>query len=96
MTKTRRLNVRLTRDELVALEARAALCGQSPHSYLRILIDQDLSGGATPLMDALLPEITRTAVATNHLVTLTGGRNDLADLMAETKRTSRALGVDHV
>lgn len=95
MTKSRRLNVRLICGELIALKARADMCGQSPHDYMRTLIDLDVTGGAAPLLDALLPEIIFTAVGTHHLVTLTGDRSDLPVLTAETKRISKALGVGH-
>ncbi len=96
MTRSRRLNVRLTRDELIALEARAKLCGQSPQDYLRALLDIDATGGATPLLDALLPEIIFSAVGTHHLVTLTGDQRDLPVLTAESDHISKALGVGHV
>ncbi len=96
MTKLRRLNVRLTHNELIALEVRAKLCGQSPQDYLRRLLDVDASGGATPLLNALLPEIIFTAVGTHHLITLTGDRRDLPALTAESDHISKTLGVGHV
>lgn len=96
MTKSRRLNIRLTRDELIALETRAKLCGQSPQDYLRTLLDVDASGGATPLLDALLPEIIFTAVGTHHLIALTGDGGDLPVLTAEATLISKALGMGHV
>ena len=96
MTKSRRLNVRLTRDELIALEARANLCGQSPQEYLRTLLDIDATGGATPLLNTLLPEVVFTAVGTHHLVTLTGDQRDLPVLTVESDHISKALGVGHV
>ena len=96
MTRSRRLNIRLTREELIALEARAKLYGQSPQDYLRRLIDVDATGGATPLLDALLSEIIFTAIGTHHLVTLTGDGGDLPVLTAEATLISKALGVGHV
>ena len=96
MTRSRRLNVRLTRDELIALESRANLCGQSSQDYLRTLLDVDASGGATPLLDALLPEIIFTAVGTHHLIALTGDQRDLPVLTVEGDHISKALGVGHV
>ena len=96
MTKSRRLNVRLIHDELIALEDRANLCGQSPQEYLRTLLDIDATGGATPMLDALLPEIIFTAVGTHHLITLTGDGRDLPALTAEATLISKALGVGHV
>lgn len=96
MSKLRRLNIRFTRDEFIALEVRADACGLSIHDHLRTLIDQDLHGGRSPLLDAIAHEIIHTAVSTHHLVTLTGDRSDLNWLAAESRRLSRALGVHHV
>jgi len=96
MSKLRRLNIRFTRDEFIALEARADACSLSVHDHIRTLIDQDLHGSGTPLLDAITHEIIHTAVSTHHLVTLTGDRSDLTWLAAEARRISRALGVHHV
>lgn len=96
MSKLRSLNIRFTRDERVALEDRAQMCGRSVSEHIRTLIDKGSEGGRTPLLDAITHEIIHTAVSTHHLVTLTGDRRDLTGLAAEARRTARLLGVHHV
>ena len=96
MMKRQRLNIRFTRDEYVALKARAEAIGQSPHDRIRTLINHDLKASDWSIFDALDYEIVSTAVDTHHLITLTGDRNDLPKLMAEVKRTAKVLGVHYV
>ncbi len=91
MTKSRRLNVRVPRDELVALQARVHLCIQSPRNYLCPLIVTYVNGGISSLLDIFPYRIIFADVSIHYLVVLIRDRRVLAILTIEAKSHSIAL-----
>lgn len=92
MTKSRRLNVSVPRDELVALQARAHLCIQSPRNYLCPLIVTYVNGGISSLFDIFPYRIIFADVSIHYLIVLIRNRRVVAILTIEAKCHSIDLG----
>ncbi len=91
MTKSRRLNVRVPRDELVVLQVRVYLCIQSPRNNLRPPSVTNVTGRVSSLLDTFPHEIISADVGIHYLVVLIRDRRVLAIFTIEAKSHSIAL-----